>query len=156
MRKRVFRSFDQARLKLARSATEGSLRLEILVTETRNITLPRQRTTKVICVFVVRIWHKTRFLMARLKFNVFKFLYKGMIAFMTVTKIWNLAFYRTICMVLSKFWVVYLVSFQIQVSKYLGCNYFKLINIHKLFYVCVCSPILQLVEELYISSNGQL
>ena len=37
---------DQVRLKLARSATEANMRLEILVTETRDITLSRQRTTK--------------------------------------------------------------------------------------------------------------
>ena len=35
-------------LKLACSATEASTRLEILVTETRDITLPRKRTTKVL------------------------------------------------------------------------------------------------------------
>ena len=39
---------DQVRLKLACSATEASMRLEILVTETRDITLSRQRTTKVL------------------------------------------------------------------------------------------------------------
>ena len=37
---------DQVRLKLACSATEASRRLEILVTETRDITLSRQWTTK--------------------------------------------------------------------------------------------------------------
>ena len=37
---------DQVRLKLACSATEASRSLEILVTETRDITLSRQRTTK--------------------------------------------------------------------------------------------------------------
>ena len=37
---------DQVRLKLACSATEASMRLGILVTETRDITLSRQRTTK--------------------------------------------------------------------------------------------------------------
>ena len=37
---------DQDRLQPACSATEASMRLEILVTETRDITLPRQRTTK--------------------------------------------------------------------------------------------------------------
>ena len=37
---------DQVRLKLACSATEASMRLEILVTYTRDITLSRQRTTK--------------------------------------------------------------------------------------------------------------
>ena len=59
----------QVRLKLACSATEASRRLESFVTETRDITLSRQRTTKaLICAFVVRIWHKTRFLMARLTF----------------------------------------------------------------------------------------
>ena len=42
MRKRV----NQVRLKLAHSATEASMRLEILVTETRDITLSRQQTTK--------------------------------------------------------------------------------------------------------------
>ena len=39
---------DEVRLKLACSATEASMRLEILVTETRDITLSRQRTTKVL------------------------------------------------------------------------------------------------------------
>ena len=37
---------DQVRLKLACSATDASMRLEILVIETRDITLSRQRTTK--------------------------------------------------------------------------------------------------------------
>ena len=37
---------NQVRLKLACSATEASMRLEILVTETRDITLSRQQTTK--------------------------------------------------------------------------------------------------------------
>ena len=37
---------DQVRLKLACSATEATMRLEFLVTETRDITLCRQRTTK--------------------------------------------------------------------------------------------------------------
>ena len=37
---------DQVRLKPACSATEASMRFEILVTETRDITLSRQRTTK--------------------------------------------------------------------------------------------------------------
>ena len=37
---------DQVRLKLACTATKASMRLEILVTETRDITLSRQRTTK--------------------------------------------------------------------------------------------------------------
>ena len=37
---------DQVRLKLACSPTEPSMRLEILVTETRDITLSRQWTTK--------------------------------------------------------------------------------------------------------------
>ena len=39
-------SSDEVRLKLACSATEASMRLEILVTETRDITLSRQRTIK--------------------------------------------------------------------------------------------------------------
>ena len=39
---------DQVRLKLACSATEASNRLEIWVTETRDITLSRHRTTKVL------------------------------------------------------------------------------------------------------------
>ena len=37
---------DQVRLKLGCSATEASMRLEILITETRHITLSRQRTIK--------------------------------------------------------------------------------------------------------------
>ena len=37
---------DQVRLKLACSATEASMRLKVLVTETKNIILSRQRTTK--------------------------------------------------------------------------------------------------------------
>ena len=45
-RKPVFRVSDQVRLKLACSATEASMRLEILVTETWDITLSRQETTK--------------------------------------------------------------------------------------------------------------
>ena len=60
---------DQAKHKPACSATEASMRLEILVTETRDITLSRQRTTKaLICAFVVHIWHKTHFLMAWLMY----------------------------------------------------------------------------------------
>ena len=51
---------DQVRLKLACSATEASMRLEILVTETRDITLSRQRTTKALirqrgCMFAYNI-----------------------------------------------------------------------------------------------------
>ena len=65
---------DQVRLKLACSATEASMRLEILLTETRDITLGSEnkgadqtaRMRRLICAFVVCIWHKTRFLMARL------------------------------------------------------------------------------------------
>ena len=41
---------DQVRLKLACSATVASMRLEILVKETRNITLSRQRTTKTLII----------------------------------------------------------------------------------------------------------
>ena len=37
---------DQVRLKLTCSATEASMRLEILVTETSDVILSRQRTTK--------------------------------------------------------------------------------------------------------------
>ena len=60
---------DQVRLKLACSATEASMRLEILVTETKDITLPRQWTTKVLIrlrrcsdwsvslLFAYDIWH---------------------------------------------------------------------------------------------------
>ena len=48
MRKHVFGSFQPGQTQLARSATEASMRLEILVTETRDITLSRQRTTKVL------------------------------------------------------------------------------------------------------------
>ena len=36
----------QVRLKLAGSATEASMKLEVLVTETRDITLSRQRTVQ--------------------------------------------------------------------------------------------------------------
>ena len=56
---------DQVRLKLACSATEARMRLEILVTETRDITLSRAaynkgadqtaRMRRLICAFVVRI-----------------------------------------------------------------------------------------------------
>ena len=80
---------DQAGLQLACSATEASMRLEILVTETRHITLSRQRTPKalirlrgmrrLIGVFVVCIRHKTRFLLARLTYfeglNIFLYIY---------------------------------------------------------------------------------
>ena len=48
MRKRVFRRFQRVKLELAYSATEASMRLKILVTETRDITLSRQRTTNVL------------------------------------------------------------------------------------------------------------
>ena len=46
MRKMSSGVSDQVRHKLACSATEASMRLEILVTETRDITLSRQRTVK--------------------------------------------------------------------------------------------------------------
>ena len=39
---------DQVRLKLACSATEASMKVDILVTETRDITLSRQRATKML------------------------------------------------------------------------------------------------------------
>ena len=45
MRKRVFGSFRPGQTQTGH-ATEASMRFEILVTETRNITLFRQRTTK--------------------------------------------------------------------------------------------------------------
>ena len=59
---------DQVRLKLACSATEASTRLEILVTETRDNTLSRQRTTKTLIRLhgCVPIGHWIRFIMARL------------------------------------------------------------------------------------------
>ena len=44
--KTCLREFPFMSDKLACSATEASMRLEILVTETRDITLSRQRTTK--------------------------------------------------------------------------------------------------------------
>ena len=44
--KNVLGSFRPPTFKLACSAIEASMRLEILVTETRYITLSRQRTTK--------------------------------------------------------------------------------------------------------------
>ena len=63
-RKPVFGIFVQVRLKLACTATEAMLRLESSDIKSRgtcNI-LSRQRTTKalirLICVFVVCIWHK--------------------------------------------------------------------------------------------------
>ena len=46
--KPVFGVFDQVSLKPACSATEASWRLEILDTETRDIILSRQRTTKLL------------------------------------------------------------------------------------------------------------
>ena len=48
---------DQVRLKPACSPTEASMRLEILVTETRDITLSRQRTTKAPLLFAYDIRH---------------------------------------------------------------------------------------------------
>ena len=48
MRKRVFGSFRPGQTQLACSATEASMRFEIFVTETKDITLSRQRTTKVL------------------------------------------------------------------------------------------------------------
>ena len=44
---------DQVRLKLASSATEASMRLESLVTETGDITLSRQGTTKALIRLIV-------------------------------------------------------------------------------------------------------
>ena len=60
-RKPVFRVFDQVRLKQVSSVKEASKSHEIANIDTRDIILSRQRTTKVcrlICAFVVRIWHK--------------------------------------------------------------------------------------------------
>ena len=61
------------------SATEASMGLDVLVTESRDIALSRQRTTKalirlrrcagLICAFVVCIRHKTQFLTARLNYT---------------------------------------------------------------------------------------
>ena len=69
--KAVFRVCDQVRLKPACSATETSYSLEILDLASIYIILSKQRTTKAlirlhVCAFVVRIWHKTGFLMMRL------------------------------------------------------------------------------------------
>ena len=47
-RKPVFGISDQVRLKLACSVTEASQRLEISYTETRDIILSRQQTTKLL------------------------------------------------------------------------------------------------------------
>ena len=65
---------DQVGLKLACSATEASIRLEILVTEIRDITLTifvnnkgadqTVQMRRLMCTFVVHIWNKTHFLMA--------------------------------------------------------------------------------------------
>ena len=63
MRKRVFGSFRQVRLKLACSATEASMWLEILVTETRDITLSRSAP-------LLFAYDMTHFLMARLSCNI--------------------------------------------------------------------------------------
>ena len=73
MRKPVFGVCDQGRLKLVCSATEARQRFGISDIGTRGTILSRQRTTKalirlrecaeLICAFVVRIWHKTRFSM---------------------------------------------------------------------------------------------
>ena len=67
-RKPVFGVCDQVRLEPACAATEASLRLEISDIETGDIILSRQQTKKVlirlrrlICTFVVRIWHKQVF-----------------------------------------------------------------------------------------------
>ena len=67
-RKPVFRICNQVRLKPVCAVTETRKRLEISDTETRDIILSRQWTTKVliklrrlICVFVVRIWHQQVF-----------------------------------------------------------------------------------------------
>ena len=70
-RKPVFWVFDQVRLKPACTAPEARWRLEISDIETRSMILPRQRNNKgadqtarmrrLICAFVVRIWHKQVF-----------------------------------------------------------------------------------------------
>ena len=81
-RKPVFGVCDQLRLKPACSADETSWGLEISAIASRGIILSRQQTTiqaannkgtdqtarmrRLICTFVVRIWHKTGFLMMRL------------------------------------------------------------------------------------------
>ena len=70
-RKPVFGVCDQVRLEPACSATETTQRLEISDIEIKDIILSRQRTNKgadqtarmrrLICAFVVRIWHKQVF-----------------------------------------------------------------------------------------------
>ena len=57
---------DLARHKPDCAANEASQNLEISAIESRDIILSKQRTTKALIRLVVRIWHKTRFLMARL------------------------------------------------------------------------------------------
>ena len=64
-RKPVFGVFEHVRLKPVCSVKEASYNHEITNIETRGIKLSRQRTTKaltslrrLICIFVVRIWHK--------------------------------------------------------------------------------------------------
>ena len=70
MRKPVFGVCDQDRLNPVCAVTETRPRLEISDEETRGIILSRQRITKalirlqmcrVICAFVVPIWHKQVF-----------------------------------------------------------------------------------------------
>ena len=56
MGKPVFGICDQVRLKPACSATETSQGFEILDIASIDIILPKQRTTKLICAFVVHIW----------------------------------------------------------------------------------------------------
>ena len=64
MGKCVFGGCEQVRFKPACSATEASKSLETLDTGSIDIILSKQRTTKaLICGFVVRIWHKSCFLM---------------------------------------------------------------------------------------------
>ena len=74
MRKRVFRSFRPGQTQTGLLSYRTSMRLEILVTETRDFTLSRQRTTKALirlrgCAgwsVPLLFTYKTRFLMARL------------------------------------------------------------------------------------------
>ena len=67
-KKSCLRGFQPGKTQTSLLTTETSYRLEILNIETRGIILSRQRKTKalirlrrLICAFVVRIWHKQVF-----------------------------------------------------------------------------------------------
>ena len=108
---------DQVRLKLACSATEASMRLEVLVTKTRDITLSRQRTTKALVrlrefagwsapfLFAYDIRHvfswsgSNKSICAQINFSFYKY---------TTTQFgWNVKMDKILLKIKSKIWKCY-------------------------------------------------